>query len=53
MVGIMHSYLGAATVSTIYPEFVTRAWKWVEKTIEIDNRLGGGSFAIIEVMQLV
>jgi hypothetical protein len=49
----MHSYLGAATVSTIDPGFVTRAWKWLEKIIEIDSRLGGGSFAVIEVMQPV
>jgi hypothetical protein len=49
----MYSYLGAATVSTVDPEFVTRAWKWLEKVIKIDNRLGGGSFAIIEVMQPV
>jgi hypothetical protein len=49
----MHSYLRAATVSTVDSEFVTRAWKWFEKVIEIDNRLGGGSFAIIEVMQPV
>jgi hypothetical protein len=49
----MHSYLGAATVSTIDPGFITRAWKWLEKTIAIDDRLGGGSFAVIEIMQPV
>lgn len=49
----MHNYLGAATVSTIDPGFVTRAWKWLENTIAVDNRLGGGSFALIEIMQPV
>jgi len=49
----MHNYLGAATVSTIDEEFVSRAWKWLENIISIDSRLGGGSFAIVEIMQPV
>jgi hypothetical protein len=49
----MNSYLGAATVSAIGPGFVTRAWKWLEKSIATDNILGGGGFTVIEIMQPV
>ena len=53
MIGLFHNYLAASLVSDVDPEFMVRAWKWYQKVIATDNRLGGGSFVLLEIMQEV
>jgi hypothetical protein len=51
MMGLFHSYLAAYLVPDIDPDFMVRAWKWYQEVIATDNRLGGGSFVLLEIMQ--
>lgn len=49
----MNSYLAAATVETIDPDFLIRCYKWWEKVVASSNALGAGSFVLLEIMQKV
>jgi hypothetical protein len=40
-------------VDDVDPEFVVRSVDWFEKLVNIDNNLGAGSFALLEIMQKV
>jgi hypothetical protein len=53
MIGVFHNYLAASLVPDVDPEFVLRAWQWYQKVIATDNRFGGGSFVLLEIMQKV
>lgn len=50
MMGTVNNNLAAALVNKINPESIIRAVRWFEKVGQIDNNLGAGSFALLEIM---
>lgn len=53
LMGAVNNNLAATLVKDIDAEFVIRSVHWFEKLLKIDNNLGAGSFALIEIMQEV
>jgi hypothetical protein len=51
--GTVNNNLATALVDDVDPEFVVRSVDWFEKLVNIDNNLGAGSFALLEIMQKV
>ena len=50
---MVNNNLAATLVGDIDPEFVIRAVRWFEKLVQINDNLGAGSFALLEIMQKV
>jgi hypothetical protein len=53
LMGTVNNNLATALVDDVDPEFVVRSVDWFEKLVNIDNNLGAGSFALLEIMQKV
>jgi len=51
MFGALHSHAAAALVSDIDPAFLLRAWDWYHDVVGAENRLGVGTFVLLEIMQ--